>query len=90
MMIGPALDGAPSLFSVAFDVASVGYSAHEHFATGAAGAYAPHRHLVREGYTWVGVSAQKVGIDGGGIMPGLGLRQIAPERCSPGSVSPVS
>ena len=39
-----------------------------------------HRHLVRDGYTWVGVSAQRVGIEGGGMMPGLGLRQAAPER----------
>ena len=39
-----------------------------------------HRHLVRAGYTWVGVSAQQVGIEGGGVMPGLGLRQTAPER----------
>jgi hypothetical protein len=39
-----------------------------------------HRHLVRDGYTWVGVSAQHVGIEGGGMMPGLGLRQSAPER----------
>ena len=39
-----------------------------------------HRHLLRDGYTWVGVSAQWVGIEGGGMMPGLGLRQSAPER----------
>jgi hypothetical protein len=39
-----------------------------------------HRHLVRDGYTWVGVSAQRVGIEGGGMMPGLGLRDAAPER----------
>ncbi len=38
------------------------------------------RHLVREGFTWVGVSAQLVGIEGGGMMPGMGLRQTAPER----------
>ena len=137
--IGPALDGAPSLFSVGFDLASVGYSSHEHFVTGTASAftdvgprladgrwevkpsgtspfttrmvvYRPtdpaqsngtvivewlnvtggldvpavwmptHRHLVRDGYTWVGVSAQQVGIEGGGVMPGLGLRNTAPER----------
>lgn len=137
--IGPVLDGVPSLLSVAFDLGSVGYSVHEHFATGSATAYgasgpresdgrwevtpsgtaefktrlvvyrpteprsangtvivewlnvtggldvpalwmATHRHLVRDGYTWVGVSVQQVGIEGGGVMPGLGLRQTAPER----------
>ena len=140
MIVGPALDGAPSLFSVGFDLASVGYSTHEHILSGTASAYADveprtpdgrwaveptgtaefttravvyrptdpargngtvivewlnvsggldipalwmptHRHLVRDGYTWIGVSAQQVGIDGGGgVMPGLGLRQMAPER----------
>jgi hypothetical protein len=39
-----------------------------------------HRHLVRGGYTWVGVSAQRVGIEGGGMMPGLGLREAVPDR----------
>ena len=37
--IGPALDGMPSLFSVAFDLAPVGYTVQEHFATGTATAY---------------------------------------------------
>jgi hypothetical protein len=138
--VGPALDGVPSLFSVDFDLASVGYSTHEHFVSGTATAYADaaprtpdgrwdiepagtaefttrivvyrpndparangtaivewlnvtggldipaiwmptHRHLVREGYTWVGVSVQQVGVEGnGGIMPGLGLRQMDAER----------
>ena len=137
--IGPALDGVPSLFSVAFDLGSVGYSVDEHFASGTATAYRAsgpretdghwrvtpaataefttrlvvyrpsdparangtvivewlnvtggldipavwmptHRHLLRDGYTWVGVSTQQVGIDGGGMMPGLGLRQTTPER----------
>jgi hypothetical protein len=137
--IGPALDGAPQLFSVGFDLAAVGYSTHEHFVTGTASAYADvrprdpngewdvaptrtadfttrlvvyrpadparsngtvmvewlnvtggldvpavwmptHRHLVRDGYTWVGVSIQQVGIEGGGVMPGFGLRQTAPDR----------
>ncbi len=27
-----------------------------------------HRHLMREGVAWVGVSAQKAGIDGGGVL----------------------
>ncbi|MGO9874791.1 MAG: alpha/beta hydrolase domain-containing protein [Acidimicrobiia bacterium] len=137
--IGPALDDVPSLFSVGFDLASVGYSVHEHFVSGTASGYvtagrrapdghwqvkpsgkamfttrlvvyrptdparsngtvivewlnvtggldvpalwmATHRHLVRDGYTWVGLSAQHVGIHGGGVMPGLGLRDTAPER----------
>jgi hypothetical protein len=127
--IGSELDGAPSLFSVAFDLPSVGYRVHEHFAIGTANSYsrdaepkseaayvtrlvvycpadpgrangttiiewlnvtggldiaavwmATHRHLVRDGYTWVGVTAQSVGIEGGGVMPGLGLRNEAPER----------
>ncbi len=140
--IGPALDGVPSLFSVAFDLASVGYSTHEHFVTGTASAYADvgprepdgrwdvtptstadfttrivvyrptdaarsngtlivewlnvtggldvpavwmptQRQLVREGYTWIGVSTQRVGIEGGGVLPGLGLRATAPERYEP-------
>src|SRR5262245_61024424 len=39
-----------------------------------------HRHLIRRGDTWVGVSAQKVGIDGGGRMPGANLKQADPVR----------
>jgi hypothetical protein len=137
--IGPELDGTPSLFSVAFDLAAVGYAVHEHVVTGTATSFAgeesfepdgrwdvvesesadfttrivtycpndparsngtvvvewlnvtggldipalwmmTHRHLIRDGYTWVGVSAQRVGIEGGGMMPGLGLRHAAPER----------
>ena len=41
---------------------------------------ATHRHLVRAGFSWVGVSAQQVGIVGGGVLPGLGLLQTAPDR----------
>ena len=137
--IGPELDGTPSLFSVGFDLASVGYAVHEHIVTGAATSYSAaepfgpagrwqveesgnagfstrlvvyrpddpargngtviiewlnvtggldipalwmmtHRHLIRDGFTWVGVSVQRVGIEGGGMMPGLGLHQAAPER----------
>jgi hypothetical protein len=137
--IGPELDGAPTLFSVEFDLASVGYSVHEHLVTGEADAYAiagartpdgrwdvvpaarapfttrlivyrpidpaacngtvivewlnvtggldipaiwmpTHRHLVRRGVTWVGVTSQQVGVVGGGVMPGLGLLDTAPER----------
>lgn len=39
-----------------------------------------HRHLAREGAAWVGVSAQKAGIDGGGLVPGMPLKQANPER----------
>lgn len=39
-----------------------------------------HRHLMREGAAWVGVSAQKAGIDGGGLVPGLPLKQADAER----------
>jgi Alpha/beta hydrolase domain len=137
--IGPALEGAPSLLTVGFDLASVGYAVHEHLVRGTAGSYTPagphesdgrwevaqssfadfttrlvvyrpadpahgngtvivewlnvtggldvpalwmptHRHLVRDGYSWVGVSAQRVGIEGGGMMAGLGLRQTAADR----------
>ena len=39
-----------------------------------------HRHLVRRGHAWVGVSAQKVGIDGGGMVEGMHLKTAFPER----------
>jgi hypothetical protein len=39
-----------------------------------------HRHLMREGFAWVGVSAQKAGIDGGGLVPGMPLKQADPDR----------
>ena len=40
-----------------------------------------HRHIVREGFAWVGVSAQKVGIDGGGFsFQGAHLKALNPER----------
>src|SRR5262245_52238309 len=38
--IGEELDGVPSLFSVAFDLSTVGYGAHEHLARGTAVSYA--------------------------------------------------
>jgi len=38
------------------------------------------RHLMREGMVWVGVSAQKAGIDGGGLVPGMALKQANAER----------
>jgi hypothetical protein len=39
-----------------------------------------HRHLIRRGHAWVGVSAQKAGIDGGGLVQGLHLKKVQPER----------
>jgi hypothetical protein len=40
-----------------------------------------HRHLMREGAAWVGVSAQKAGIDGGGFFDsGQHLKAVAPKR----------
>ena len=39
-----------------------------------------HRHVAAEGHAWVGVSAQKVGIDGGGFVEGIHLKLLAPER----------
>lgn len=39
-----------------------------------------HRHLVRRGDAWVGVTAQKVGVDGGGMYSGVHLKMIAPDR----------
>ncbi len=39
-----------------------------------------HRHLIRRGDAWVGVSAQKAGIDGGGLAPGIHLKLFNKER----------
>jgi hypothetical protein len=39
-----------------------------------------HRHLAAHGHAWVGVSAQKVGIDGGGFVEGIHLKVLAPDR----------
>jgi hypothetical protein len=39
-----------------------------------------HRHLAAAGHAWVGVSAQKVGIDGGGFVEGFHLKLLAPDR----------
>lgn len=39
-----------------------------------------HRHLLRRGDAWVGVSAQKAGIDGGGVVEGPHLKQAFPDR----------
>ncbi|MCU1346508.1 MAG: hypothetical protein JWL70_2774, partial [Acidimicrobiia bacterium] len=42
-----------------------------------------HRHLIRRGHAWVGVSAQKAGIDGGGLVEGMHLKKMAPDRYEP-------
>jgi Alpha/beta hydrolase domain len=39
-----------------------------------------HRHLTAAGHAWVGVSAQKVGIEGGGFVEGIHLKALAPDR----------
>ncbi len=39
-----------------------------------------HRQVAAQGHGWVGVSAQKVGIDGGGFVEGIHLKLLAPER----------
>jgi hypothetical protein len=39
-----------------------------------------HRHLAAQGHAWVGVSAQKVGIDGEGFVESIHLKLMAPER----------
>jgi Alpha/beta hydrolase domain len=39
-----------------------------------------HRYLVARGHAWVGVTAQKAGIDGGGITEGFHLKLLDPER----------
>jgi hypothetical protein len=39
-----------------------------------------HRHLQRAGFTWVGVSAQHVGIEGGGFVAGQHLKAADPDR----------
>jgi hypothetical protein len=41
-----------------------------------------HRHLTAQGHGWVGVSTQKVGIDGGGFAEGIHLKILDPERYS--------
>jgi hypothetical protein len=39
-----------------------------------------HRHLVRTGAAWIGVTAQAAGISGGGLMAGQHLQLAAPQR----------
>jgi hypothetical protein len=38
------------------------------------------RELIQRGHIWVGVSAQKAGIDGGGMTEGIHLKLLAPDR----------
>jgi Alpha/beta hydrolase domain len=39
-----------------------------------------HRHLAAQGHIWVGVTAQRAGVDGGGIVEGLHLKVLDPDR----------
>ena len=39
-----------------------------------------HRQLIRAGHAWMGVTAQKAGIDGGGFVEGPHLKKVYPER----------
>jgi Alpha/beta hydrolase domain len=41
-----------------------------------------HTHLIRSGHAWVGVSAQRAGIEGGGLVEGLHLKKRYPDRYS--------
>lgn len=51
-------------------------------ADGAADWLMAHRELVRSGYAWIGVSAQKVGVEGGGLSMGgdQSLKKVDPAR----------
>src|SRR5260370_657569 len=39
-----------------------------------------HTYLLRHGHAWVGVSAQRAGIEGGGMVEGMHLKVTSPER----------
>ena len=39
-----------------------------------------HRHLAAQGHIWVGVTAQRAGVEGGGIVEGPHLKLLDPER----------
>jgi hypothetical protein len=41
---------------------------------------AAHTHLLRRGHAWAGVSAQRAGIEGGGLVEGFHLKKLHPER----------
>lgn len=126
------VEGKPNFLIGAFDIADLGYSAHEFFVSGTASSYAgegaageaeyttrivaltpndaatfngtvivewlnvsggidapavwmmAHREMVRDGYAYVGVSAQKVGVDGGQTITGIdmSLKTQNPDRYS--------
>ena len=39
-----------------------------------------HTELIRSGHAWAGISAQRAGIEGGGLVPGLHLKKSHPAR----------
>lgn len=39
-----------------------------------------HRQIIRRGDAWVGVTAQKAGVDGGGLVEGMHLKAAFPDR----------
>jgi hypothetical protein len=39
-----------------------------------------HTHLLRRGHAWAGVSAQRAGIEGGGLVDGMHLKAAHPQR----------
>ena len=39
-----------------------------------------HTHLIRRGHAWVGVSAQRAGIEGGGLVESMHLKKAFPSR----------
>lgn len=39
-----------------------------------------HTHLLRRGHAWAGVSAQRAGLEGGGLVEGWHLKKLHPER----------
>ena len=39
-----------------------------------------HTHLLRRGHAWAGVSAQRAGIEGGGLVESMHLKKAHPER----------
>lgn len=39
-----------------------------------------HTHLIRRGHAWVGVSAQRAGLEGGGLVEGPHLKKASPQR----------
>jgi hypothetical protein len=41
-----------------------------------------HTHLIRSGHAWAGVSAQRAGIEGGGMVEGMHLKRTHPDRYS--------